>query len=460
MVEQYAIVYTYTGLNKWDVGRRNVAFNKFSASGDTDRNIGQIVSIRYAHWHSSTSSRDYSLRGRLVLSDGTVFDSDAVSKRIGGNDTVNFANTWSSLPTAQQFAQIASVQTIIDGGDETSDGRLTWNASSRYPIKITVIFTEQPPTNYAPRVDSFKATRAGTDGNPSDEGSRIAVSARISANASAPVDQMRVRLYVSTTPEITDESIAYDLTGRISALFSGIENDPDVLTGEYSPGTAWYFVLEFIVGAESAYGASAVQRSFVTLHLSKCPTGGVAIGMFSTATKGNPKFESAHPAFLYGGIAQVGNGWTELQPENGTTPAELGGGALRCRKIENKCIVAGSVLVKPGEETIVLARLPDGYKPESGVFSINACEGANIARIVVGGGTEENAGALCLSWVRKLSDGERYTSDAVWVQCSIEYWVSEDGSEGDTNEGYAQLTDADGFVLMDADGYRIIVEVV
>lgn len=460
MAEQYAIVYTYTGLNKWDVGRRSVAFNKFSASGDTDRNIGQIVSIRYTHWHSSTSSRDYNLRGRLLLSDGTVFDSDAASKRISENDAVNFANTWANLPTAQQFAQITSVQTIIDGGDETSDGRLTWNSSSRYPIKITVIFTEQPPTNYAPKVDLFKATRVGTDGNPSDEGGRIAVSARISANASAPVDQMRVFLYVSTTPEITDESIAYDLTGRISTLFSGIENDPNMLTGEYNPGTAWYFVLEFTIGAESAYGASAVQRSFVTLHLSKCPTGGVAIGMFSTATNGNPKFESAHPAFLYGGIARIGQGWTELEPINCSTPAEFGGGKLCCRKIENKCIITGSVIIKPGDDTVVIADLPDGYRPSNAVFSLNACEGNRIARIVVGGGAEENSGKLCLSWVRSLETGDRYTGDEIWVQCSIEYWVESQEPAGDIEEGYALLADVEGNLLMDADKHRIIVEVV
>lgn len=460
MAQQYAIVYTYTGLNKWEVGRRNVAFSKFSASGDTDRNIGQIISIRYTHYHSSTSREEYSLRGRLVLSDGAVFDSDAVKKQIGSNDVVSFANSWSEFPTGQQFAMLESVQTIIDGGGAGSNGELTWNASSRYPMKITVIFTEMPPTNYAPKVDSFVVTRVNADGKPSVEGSNIAITARISANAIAAREYMRLKLYTSTTSEITDDAIAYDLTGRIDELIAGVENDITLLPGEYSPGTTWYFVLEFAIGAEVDYGTGSVQRSFATLHLSKHPTGGVAIGMFSTATNGNPKFESAHSAFLYGGIARIGQGWTELEPINCSTPAELGGGKLCCRKIENKCIITGSVIIKPGDNTVVIADLPDGYRPSNAVFSLNACEGNRIARIVVGGGAEENSGKLCLSWVRSLETGDRYTGDEIWVQCSIEYWVERQEPAGDIEEGYALLADVEGNLLMDADKHRIIVEVV
>jgi len=166
-----------------------------------------------------------------------------------------------------------------------------------------------------------------------------------------------------------------------------------------------------------------VGRAFANLHLSGAQSGGVCFGGFSSSTEGNPKLESHYPAHLYGGIDRIGDGWTLLAPAVGSTPAEYGGGLLRCRKIENKCIIAGSLLVKPGNTTIVLAQLPPGYTPSTGVFSINACSGSRIARIVVGGAPEENAGKLALSWVKSLLDGTDYTDSAIWVQCSIEYWV-------------------------------------
>lgn len=47
-----------------------------------------------------------------------------------------------------------------------------------------------------------------------------------------------------------------------------------------------------------------IEISFANLHLSGASTGGVAMGMFSTATEGDPKFESAYPAHLYGGLGE------------------------------------------------------------------------------------------------------------------------------------------------------------
>ena len=87
-------------------------------------------------------------------------------------------------------------------------------------------------------------------------------------------------------------------------------------------------------------------------------------------------------------------------------------------------VVDGSLLVRPGADTIVLATLPSGYTPTKSVFSINACSGSRVARIAVGGAGEANAGKLCLSWVKNLSDGASYTDAAIWVQCSIAYWVN------------------------------------
>ena len=112
-----------------------------------------------------------------------------------------------------------------------------------------------------------------------------------------------------------------------------------------------------------------------------------------------------------------------LNPATGSTPADYGGGALRCRAMEKLRVVDGSILVTPGSSAVVLATLPDGCTPGKNVFSINACSGARVARIAVGGSGGTYAGKLCLEWVKNLSDGSNYTSAAIWVQCSIYYWV-------------------------------------
>lgn len=135
--------------------------------------------------------------------------------------------------------------------------------------------------------------------------------------------------------------------------------------------------------------------------------------------------------------------WTALTPINGTTPGEYGGGELRCAAIGNRRIIKGSVNVKPSSSTLVIAQLPSGYTPTTGVFAMTACNGSRVARILVAGeNNTENAGKLCLSWVRSLSDGSAYTSDTIWVQCSIEYWVE------DTQT--AALVDSNGAVLLDS----------
>ena len=234
---------------------------------------------------------------------------------------------------------------------------------------------------------------------------------------------MTLRLYYRSGAMPTTASSYIDLTSRITALLSGVTDSTTLITRTFSKSSDWYFLLVFGDDYESVQAGCMVARAFANLHLSGSSTGGVCFGGFSTAQEGDPRLESHYPAHLYGGIAEIGDGWTALAPLTGSTPAEYGGGSLRCRKIENKCIVAGSLLVQPGSSTVVLAQLPDGYAPASAVFSINACSGSRVARIGVGGGAEENAGKLVCSWVRNLSDGSAYTDGAIWVQCSIEYWV-------------------------------------
>ena len=307
MATEYTRIYTYTGQSSWTAAKRSVPLSKFSITGDTEHRIGQITSVSYKHLHASASSKTYALSGRLVLSDGTTIDSLSVSQTIRSSSTAWYTNLWEQLPTAEQWAMLQDVQTIFSAtGSADSDGSLTWTARSGYPMQVIITFLDEPPVTYAPKIDAFDVQRMNADGILADDGSYIATTLKLSASADAPLDAAKLTLYISEKAEIDSTAQTVDLSDRIPELMVGLNMNTTLIPGEYSPGGNWYFAVEFTVGDETALAADMVQRSFVTLHQSKCLSGGVAIGMYSTATEGNPKFEVAHPAYFYDGVEGVG----------------------------------------------------------------------------------------------------------------------------------------------------------
>ena len=75
------------------------------------------------------------------------------------------------------------------------------------------------------------------------------------------------------------------------SLFASVEFD-----------TAYNYTMVFTIG--DAYNTCSfsvlVARAFANVHMSGCPTGGVAFGKFSAATEGNPLFECCYPIVLTG----------------------------------------------------------------------------------------------------------------------------------------------------------------
>jgi len=284
-----------------------------------------------------------------------------------------------------------------------------------YPVTVL-------DARYYPSVALLRLERA-TGGVPDDEGESLIADLLLGVSSAADISGMTLRLHYSSAGAATVSSPYINLTSWIPDLLAGVNDSAALITRSFSKSVDWYFLLVFGDGYESVQAGCMVARAFANMHLSGSSTGGVCFGGFSTSSAGNPLLESYYPARLYGGVEKIGSGWTYLTPLTGSTPAEFGGGALRCRAVENRRIIAGSLLFQPGSETLALAQLPSGYTPGSTVFSINACSGGRIARITVGGDGQENAGKLACSWVRNLSDGSAYTGGAIWVQCSIEYWV-------------------------------------
>lgn len=308
MATEYKITYTYTGQGNTG-GSRSVALSKFKKSGDTGRTIGQIKSITYEHWHTSTRAYDWALRGRLVLSNGTSFTSNTVTHRISG-DTVKYTNTFTNLPTPEQFAQLSKVQTIDPKGSTGDSGyyaKLYWRATSDYKMRVIVTFIEEPPVVYDPKIKEFNVTRCNENGEPDDEGESAIVDLQIDAANADNLKNASLRIYYAANiaPD-TDGADYIDLTSRIPEFITGVWNGSDVLPGEWSAGYSWYFAVVFIAGEEFDADAAEMPHKECSLHVA-AKHGGICVCGFSNGTAETPMFESYAPGYFYKGINGVTN---------------------------------------------------------------------------------------------------------------------------------------------------------
>lgn len=294
-----------------------------------------------------------------------------------------------------------------------------------YDDTITIQGSTVPFTDYRPAISTFTLMRSN-DGLTEDQlSSSVYAKIQLSMNNTAGLDAgAKLILAYSLDAEFASGVTMLTLASGRTQLTPYFNLSVTKISGTFSVGSTYYFRLVFSAGEEvSTPKDASVSMAYTPIHIPKT-NAGIAFGMYSNATASDRRCEINYPIYAYEDFKRIGDGWTNLTPLTGSTPGEYGGGVLRCRAIEDKRIIDGSMLVKAGADTIVLANLPSGYTPKKGVFSLNACSGARVARIAVGGTGETNAGKLALSWIKNLSDGSNYTAEAIWVQCSIEYWVN------------------------------------
>ena len=303
MAQVYKRIYAYTGQASWTPFERSVPFSSFAVSGDTDKNIGQIVSIRYEHYHSCGSSNDWTLTGRLVLSDGNTIDSASVTQRISKNTVVQFVNNFTSLPTAEQFANVQTVQTLDTSGSAGNNNSLSWKANAQLPIRLIVEFYDQPPTKYAPQIKDFAVERVNDNNQSSFEGTHIATTLKLAFANGAPTSEATVKLYTSTSPEAMGTET--NVLGKVSiaSLISGVVLNTNIIDGEYSTGTTYYFTLVVIIGSETATASAQAFRAKAPIHITN---NGVSFGGFSSATLNDPKEEFHNPVVFYKGFSMGG----------------------------------------------------------------------------------------------------------------------------------------------------------
>lgn len=156
---------------------------------------------------------------------------------------------------------------------------------------------------------------------PDDESSSVATTINITSDVSSSVFQSRgysAKLYYSSTnnpPTISDSTATLNVT--IAQMLAGITGSTSAITTTFSNGSDWYILLVVSNGYESNSATCSIPRAFANLHLSGCTTGGIAFGKFSTSTENVPKFECMYPAYLYGGIAQIGDGGASVLTQMG-----------------------------------------------------------------------------------------------------------------------------------------------
>lgn len=162
-----------------------------------------------------------------------------------------------------------------------------------------------------PQIQRFSVQRCDADGTNNNEGSKLKITGLqgVLQNGSA-ADVTSCNIVISggdlTSPVTVNVAVASMLAG-IS------ESAPGILASyTFSPAQTYTLTANFAAGTESAPPyAVEVGYAFANLHLAGCKTGGVAFGMFSTATENNPKLESSYPLYAYGGIANIVGGRTE-----------------------------------------------------------------------------------------------------------------------------------------------------
>jgi hypothetical protein len=223
---------------------------------------------------------------------------------------VKYTNTFTTLPTPEQFAQLAKVQTIDPKGSTGDSGyyaKLYWRATCDYKMRVIVTFVEEPPVVYDPQIKEFDATRCNENGEPDDEGEFAFANLQIDVANADNLKNAALRIYYAANgaPDI-DGSDYIDLTSRIPEFIEGVWNSSDILPGKWSAGYSWYFAVVFIAGEEFDAESVEMPHKECSLHVA-ANHGGICVCGFSNGTAEKPMFESYAPGYFYKGINGVTN---------------------------------------------------------------------------------------------------------------------------------------------------------
>ena len=310
MAEILTRTYTYTGKSGWTAGESAVALLSFKKSGDT-RPITQILSIS-ASWYRYHDTSSTVVHGaELVFSGGTTLKSNGVSKR-GDKKTHKIESSFMDMPDASTWKEAnITLRTTLS----TKLTSVFWRATAAQPMVLTITYTS---SEFKPYITGAKLYRANSLGAAADDGTYLSFKATLALEKLGTDGSGTFRIYSGDIANATTTQV-YSKT-KISGSTTGVTISAGPTSGFTttvdSVAKKW-FRMEFAYTATTGSGVSSTETASVTflignvftnVHLAGVSTGGVCFGGYSSATEGTPKFECYYPAYLKGGITQIGDG--------------------------------------------------------------------------------------------------------------------------------------------------------
>ena len=152
------------------------------------------------------------------------------------------------------------------------------------------------------------------DRYPNDESTGLSTTMKvgIASEAANYKSNFTVKVYYAKDATATTSSSSPTTNIDKNTLFgTGYSKNATIISGSYSTGSYYNFLLVVTDGMESISARCTVSRAFANVHFAGCSTGGVAFGRFSSSTENNPKFECEYPTyfsqpvFLNGGLGAL-----------------------------------------------------------------------------------------------------------------------------------------------------------
>ena len=233
----------------------------------------------------------------------------------------------------RRFVTIAAYTSSGHGSPVFRDGY--------YSDVIAIQGSTVPFTQYRPEIALFDVFRSDDGAKENPESTSVYAKIRLKMNDSAGLaDSPKLRVYYAQDADPSAASPYLDIGSAFGLIAENLNVDKTVrLTGTWSNGADFFFLLYFSAGYEAADGRlDMAPRAAIPIYISE-NNKGVSIGQYSTATEDAPKFESRWPAYLYGGIAQIGDGSQDVFEVMGVQAGSVEGSASTSGKMVDYDVV-------------------------------------------------------------------------------------------------------------------------
>lgn len=295
----------------------------FSYTGGTYKTIS-LLTRRGGIWCNcggTSQSVTLAVYDQLITGTTVIKTSDTVTCKCYGTgpSADNYAQTtflnWtqaeSNAATAawaagtlivRRFVTIKAYTSSKHGSPVFRDGQ--------YSDVIAIQGSTVPFTQYRPVIALFDVFRSDDGATENPESTSVYAKIRLKMNDSAGLaDSPKLRVYYAQDTDPDSASSYLDIGSAFGLTAGNLNTDRVVkLSGTWSNGADFFFLLYFSAGYEVADGRmDMAPRAAIPIYISENNMG-VSIGQYSSATQDTPKFESRWPAYLYGGIAQIGDG--------------------------------------------------------------------------------------------------------------------------------------------------------